>query len=165
MQRFRIAFFVICAFALAGAAQAAGITVTGPAGTATLTPADIAKLPAITEQISFASDHGKVSGDFTGPLLWTVLTAAQVIDPKKPKELGRAFLLLTGADKYSAVLAAGEIAPLFEDKKVLLATAENGKPLTPANYRIVVPGDSRGGRSVHNIVSITVSIAGAPHGA
>jgi DMSO/TMAO reductase YedYZ molybdopterin-dependent catalytic subunit len=39
---------------------------------------------------------------------------------------------------------------------VILAEQMNGKPLGPDHFRLVVPGDQRGGRSVRDVVSITI---------
>ncbi len=99
---------------------------------------------------------------FAGPLLWTVLTQTRAIDPAKPKEAVREAVLVTGSDGYTALLAVGEIAPMFEDKQVILATTMNGKNLAPGHLRIVVPGDKKGGRSVYDVVSIAVLTLSGP---
>jgi len=125
-----------------------------------LTAADLAKLPEVTVSISFGTDHGQLHGTFSGPLLSTVLNQAKAVDPRNPRLVLREFVLVTGADRYSAVLALGEIAPEFEDKDVILATQMNGRELAPGHFRIVVPGDKRGGRSVRDVVRIVVSLAG-----
>ena len=51
---------------------------------------------------------------------------------------------------------------LFENKNVILATRLNGKDLGPQHFRLVVPGDAKGGRSVRDVVRIEVSLAGQP---
>jgi len=127
------------------------------AGSSTsFTMADIGKLSPIQAHISFGTDHGKLNASFSGPLLWTVLNAARAVDPTKPKDAVRNYVLVTGRDGYSAVIALGEIAPAFENKRVLLAEAMNGKQLGAEHLRLVVPGDARGGRSVRDVVSIAV---------
>jgi hypothetical protein len=124
-----------------------------------LTTANLAKLPEITVAISFGTDHGQFHGTFTGPLLWTVLVDSKAVDPKLPREHVGEVALITGADGYAAALALGEIAPEFENKNVILAEQMNGKPLAPNHFRLVVPGDQRGGRSVRDVVSILVKDA------
>jgi hypothetical protein len=139
-----------------------GIAVTGPTGAATvLGAAQIQALPAITVQAAFQTGHGPFKAVFSGPLLWTVLSATSAINSKAPA-LVRESVLVTGADGYGALLALGEIAPGFEDKQVILATMMNGKYLGARHFRIVVPGDKKGGRSVRDVLSIAVSAAGAP---
>ncbi len=121
-----------------------------------MTVAAIAKLPAIQLKISFGTEHGPLHAAFTGPLLWTVLNAAHALDPAAPKSIVREYVLITGADGYTALVALAEIAPAFENKQVILAETMDGKPLGPGHLRVVVPGDARGGRSVRDVVSIAV---------
>ena len=111
-----------------------GIAVIGPAGAATtLTAMQIQALPAVTISVSFGTDHGPLHAEFSGPLLWTVLHVTPAIDPKAPKLVLREAALVSGSDGYAALLALGEIAPAFEDKKVILATSMNGQaPRRPA---------------------------------
>lgn len=139
------------------------IRITGPGGTAArLGIAQIRALPAITVNAKFATAHGKFNAMFSGPLLWTVLNAAAAIDPKSPKPILREYVLITGSDGYAALLALGEISPLFEAKQVILATRMNGQDLGPLQLRLIVPGDQKGGRSVRDVVSIAVSAASVP---
>jgi hypothetical protein len=49
----------------------------------------------------------------------------------------------------------------LEGKQVTLAERMDGKPLDPAHFRVVVPGDKRSARSVRDVVRIAVM---APHG-
>jgi hypothetical protein len=63
-------------------------------------------------------------------------------------------LLVTGSDGYSAVLALGEIAPQFEGKQAILADSMNGRPLGLSHWRIVIPGERRGGRDVRNVARL-----------
>ena len=130
------------------------ITVQGKGGSADLTMDAIGKLPAIQLHVAFATDHGPRDESFEGPLLWTVLDSAHAIDPSKHRDDVRQIVILTGVDGYTAMLALGEISPEFENKQVILAERMDGKPLE--HPRIVVPGDKRGGRSVHNLAKIVV---------
>jgi hypothetical protein len=139
----------------------ASLRITGPGGMAArLSVTQIRALPAIAVNAAFATSHGPFKAVFSGPLLWTVLNAAAAVDPKAPKAIPREYALITGADGYAALLAPGEISPLFEAKHVILATRMNGQDLGPLHLRLIVPGDNKGGRSVRDVVSIAVSAAG-----
>ncbi len=170
LRQWLVPAFILAAppvFALAAhqpaAALPAGIAIISPAGaTTTLGIAQIQALPAITITAAFGTAHGPFKAVFTGPLLWTVLTATRAVDAEHPKLAVRQSALITGSDGYAAVLALGEIAPAFEDKKIILATRMNGQYLGPQHLRIVVPGDKMGGRSVRDVVRIAVSTLGAP---
>jgi hypothetical protein len=124
--------------------------------TTSLSRADIAALPTVGMTVSFAGEHGRVTADFSGPLLWSVLNKAGAI-PAAIRSRVRAVVTTTGGDGYDAVLAMGEIDPAFEGKQVLLATMEAGKPIEGRGLRLVVPADKRGGRSVRDVVRIAVS--------
>jgi len=152
------ALLAALAFCAAGPADAlaADLTVVGADGAAhTLVQADLDALPAETLDVSFKGEHGTMAARFAGPLLWTVLIRSGAIDPA-PRLHVRMTVVTTGADGYAAVLALGEIDPEFEGKKVLLATAQDGKPVGGTGIRQVVPGDARGGRSVRDVVRIAV---------
>ena len=141
----------------AGAASAAAadeVIVQGAGAAVALTDADMAQLPSVQVSAAFATEHGPRSARFEGPLLWDVLARAHAIDPAKPRDLVRESILLTGRDGYTAVLAMGEIAPAFEGKAVILAERMDGQALD--HPRIVVPGDQRGGRSVHDLARLAV---------
>jgi hypothetical protein len=144
---------------LAGAASAAtpppgAITVTGPGVATELLPAEIANWPTMHLNVMFGTDKGVLKAGFTGPLLWTVLCDTRAVDPTQPRALVRDYVVVTGGDGYSAVVALGEFAPMFEGKPVILADAMNGKPLAPGDFRLIIPGDQRGGRSVRDVVKI-----------
>jgi len=134
------------------AATPGPITITTPTGTTSLTPAQLATLPIITEHIAFGTEKGPISADFAGPLLWSILTHAH---PIPLKSAVRGAVIITGADGYTALIALGELAPAFENKPIILATSINAKPLPPGHFRIVVPQDAKGGRSVYDVVNLT----------
>jgi hypothetical protein len=137
-------------------AQTGTVIVTAPGVAANFSAEKLARLPAVKVSVSIGTMHGTFSGSFEGPLLWAILENARAVDPKAPrKQVGEA-ILVTGRDGYTAVFGAGEIAPEFEGKQILLAERVNGKPLGPDHLRIVVPGDRRGGRSVRDVVRIAV---------
>lgn len=113
-------------------------------------------LTPLTQAVSFATEHGEQHAEFTGPLLWDVLTASGVLEGVKPSEQVRLAVHVTGADGYTAVLALGEIAPEFGGRPVQIADQADGQPIPDHGLRLVVPGDHRGGRSVRDVVRIDV---------
>ncbi|WP_158745880.1 hypothetical protein [Acidisphaera sp. L21] len=141
------------------AADIPGIAIITPDGTtATMTTDDLAKLPAITLPVGFATEHGPRQAVFEGPLLWTVLDQAHAIAKGGPV---RHVVGITGQDGYTATLALGEVSPDFEGKQVIVAERMDGKQLD--HPRLVVPGDKKGGRSVHDVIRIAVMPLPAAH--
>ena len=133
---------------------AGGITIAGGAAPLVLTPEAIARLPVV--QVAVPGGHGGPAS-YEGPLLWTLLDQAHAVDTANPHSQGRQTVLVTGRDGFVAVLALGEISPDFEGKQVILAERRDGQPLGPEHLRIVVPGDRRGARGVHDVVRIVVA--------
>lgn len=144
---------LIAALAGAPASHAAGLTISGPAGAATvLSPQAVGKLPSRHVEANW---HGAATS-FDGPSLWSVLGVAGAIASAQPRTLVRQAVRITGADGYVAVIALGEISPDFEAKPVILADRQDGTPLPPEHWRVVVPNDRRGGRSVRDVTAIAV---------
>lgn len=136
----------------------AGIAVAGRSRPETVVTArEIAALPVVRLALSYETEHGVHQATFEGPLLWTVLDHAGAVDATKPPEQVRQTVLISGQDGYTAVLALGEIAPAFEGKQVILAERMDGRSLGPEHFRVVVPGDRRGSRGVHDVVRMTVT--------
>jgi DMSO/TMAO reductase YedYZ molybdopterin-dependent catalytic subunit len=120
-----------------------------------LTVADLEKLPQQTIEVTFRSGSGQQTHTYTGPLLFDVLTnAGPRFDPAIKNDKLRYFISFNATDSYRATVAWGEIDPGFENKKVLLATTEDGRSLAAEGPRLVVPGDISGGRYVSNIVRV-----------
>ena len=115
--------------------------------------ADLKALPAYTLDVSFEGPGGVQSHQFTGALLYDVETAAAPnFDSVRKNDVLRWTARVRATGNYEAVVAFGEFDPGFEGKQVLLAYAENGQPLTDTGFaRLVVPGDSKGGRYVSNV--------------
>ncbi|GBQ86921.1 hypothetical protein AA13595_2027 [Gluconacetobacter johannae DSM 13595] len=138
-------------------ARADGLVVRDTAGVAhRLSMADLAALPVVRITVPPGKDHTAPRG-FEGPLLWSVLSRAGVVGGP-PRDLAARAILLEGADRYRAALAMGEVAPDFEGKQVILAQRMDGADLGPAHLRIVVPGDRRGARGVHDLTGISIVV-------
>ena len=110
-------------------------------------------LQALPQAIVDVAVPGAPATRFTGASLWTLLEEAAPLDAT-PRTRLRHTLLAQGRDGYGVALAIAELLPDFEAKTVLVAYAQDGKPL-PA-LRLVVPGDRRGGRGVRDLVAIEV---------
>lgn len=136
-----------------------GIVLSGTGITAgTLTAADLGKLPATELDVSFKTRNGTEKGHYKGVLLWSLLQEKGLsrLGQDRHEDLKYTFLV-TASDGYSIAFSIGEIAPDFGNRGIILATEQDGKPLVPGEgFRLVVPGDARGARSVKGVVSIEV---------
>lgn len=118
-----------------------------------------------TIDVSYMSGDETVSTNFTGVLLWDIVSATQPnLDVNIRNDQLSMFIVVTGADAYQAVFSWGEIDPAFANQPVLVAFAENGNPISDelGNLRLVVPSDSHGGRYVRGVVNISLRDAPSP---
>src|SRR5215472_9307619 len=149
---------VIATAPLCAAEPQTVITVVAPSGApVNVTPEELAQLPTTQIQTNFLTENGPHVASFEGPLLWTVLQKAGVIDPARHRDQVSQTIMILGRDGYRAVLALAEIAPEFEAKQVILAERMDGSPLEVEHLRVVVPLDKRGGRSVRDVARIEVT--------
>lgn len=140
---------------LAAHAQQQSVRMDAPGHQAiNLTLAQLQALPASKVAVSFQTEHGEEHATYRGALLWTVLEHSGMLTPV-PRDHVRQVVTITGLDGYTAVLALAEIDPSFEGKSVLLADIRNGAP-TENLPRLIVPGDRYGGRSVRDVVTISI---------
>lgn len=117
--------------------------------------AALGTLPSKTVDVTFKAGSGTQHHVYTGPLLIDVLAQASPrFDPAIKNDKLRHFISVSASDGYRALVAYGEIDPGFENKDVLLATAEDGRSLATDGPRLVVPGDTSGGRYVSNVVRV-----------
>jgi len=151
-----VAFFLV---ALLAPALAAGqtITVIGQGGrTATLAAKDLADLPRATIQV------GAPAKAYEGPTLTAVLR--QVGAPAGPMLHGKPvkdYVVVTGADGFSAVLSLAETDAYLHKGAVILADTAAGAPLAAHEgpWRLIVDGDLKPSRSVRNVVKIELEAA------
>ena len=108
----------------------------------TLTLDDLAKMP-----------RTKI-GAYDGVWLHEILTKAGL----EPGSDRAGYIVASGADGYSMVFSLGESDPTVTDPQVLVADKSNGQPLTgrDGSFRLVVPRDIRGVRSVRQLTRIEV---------
>jgi DMSO/TMAO reductase YedYZ molybdopterin-dependent catalytic subunit len=115
---------------------------------------DLRKMPAEHADVTYQTEKGPVTASFTGVLLWSLIEAAGGIDDPAKGAAVRHAIRITATDGYVIVTSTGEISPDFGAKATLVVYERDGKPLT--DFRIVMPGDKRGGRNIHDIVTIAV---------
>jgi hypothetical protein len=114
------------------------------------------KLPAESVQVSFQTERGPLTASFTGVRLWTLLgEAGGIDDPKKGAELHH-LVKIIGQDGYWVVISTGEIAPDFGAEPALIAYQRDGALLGGSGFRLVIPGDKHGGRSVRDVTVIAI---------
>jgi len=152
----RAALAVLLALAGPAAAQApapVSIALSGKLAHArTLAAADLS--PAATVEVPASGKPDAPKTIFGGALLWPLLDGAGWVDAPGRKTHLQHVIFARGRDGYVVALAIAEIDPGFEGKQVLIATTQDGKPL--ASPELVVPGDRRPGRRVHDLVGIEV---------
>ena len=115
--------------------------------------ADLKAQAPVTVEASYLA-HAEEHARFTGVSLWTLISMAKPIDAEGKNAKLRHTLIVTGSDGYAVAVAFGEFDPEFEGKQVLLAYERDGKPVE--SLQLVMPGDKRGGRYIHDIVHIEV---------
>lgn len=116
--------------------------------------ADLKGQTPVSVEVSYLTGHGEEHARFTGVPLWALLNQAKLVEGEGKNAKLRHSVLVTGEDGYAAALALGEFDPEIEGKSVLIAYERDGKPTE--GLQLVVPGDKRGGRYVHDVVHVEV---------
>ncbi len=124
-----------------------------------LSPADFHALPHVT--ITVHNSHADASETYSGVPLSTLLEKVNAPLGKELRgEAMSSYVVATGSDGYSVVLSLGEVDPSFHEGQVLVADARDGKPLGDYGpFQLIVSGDKRPARWVHNLVSIALKRA------
>lgn len=122
----------------------------------TLTAADLAAMPRQTVTVE-EDDGSKVS--YEGVLLRDVLAKAGA--PAGNKLRGKAlatYIVAKAKDGYQVVFTPGEIDASFGNTTIIIADKRDGKPLFgyQGPFRLTIPGDKAGARSVRMLESIEV---------
>ena len=128
--------------------------------TLTLGVSDLKKMPATTVTATQRTQT-KVLGahTYTGVLLNDVIQAAIPISNTSFKnDPLRMFVTVHATDNYQVTVALAEILPAFGHQQILLAYAQDGKPLAHSDgaVELIVPGDTLAGRDVRNVDEIVV---------
>ena len=123
-----------------------------------LTLEQVKALPPVTVSLMFQSDHGPQTGTYTGALLLDIVKQAAPVD--QGSDAGapwRHTIIATGHDGYGVAVSIGEIDPRFAGKQVLIAYERDGQPMKGQIFRMVVPGDAHGGRSVNDLATLEIN--------
>jgi len=148
----------VVAFAAPLAAQepAPSIAVTGAvAKPLTLTAADLASMPRAT--VTTTSDG--MSTIYEGVWVSEVLKKAGVALGSALRGAALStYVVASATDGYQVVFSLGELDPEMTEGKYLLADKANGRPLFGENgaFRLVIPNDKRGARSIRMLTSLNV---------
>lgn len=140
----------------AAASVPAGALAIGNDPATVVTAEKLAALPRRTVTTKQTGKDGERTLTWSGPLLWDVLVSAGAIDPAKHGEHSHLVLYASGRDGYVATVALAELSPDFENKSVIVADRMDDAPLPGQAVRLIVPGDQRAGRSVRDLVRVTV---------
>lgn len=132
------------------------IQVTGAVKQAlSLSAGDLAKMPRATVRTT----SGGMETVYEGVWLHDLLKVAGV--PQGGELRGKAlasYVLAEAQDGYQVVFSLGELDPAFIDNEILVADTANGKALFGAQgrFRLVVPKDKPGARSIRMLTKIEV---------
>jgi DMSO/TMAO reductase YedYZ molybdopterin-dependent catalytic subunit len=123
--------------------------------TLALSADDLAKMP----RASVKTTSSGMETVYEGVWLHEVLKKAGV--PQGGELRGKAlssYVIAEAQDGYQVVFSLGELDPSFIDNEILLADTANGKPLFGAQgrFRLVVPKDKPGARSIRMLTKIEV---------
>src|SRR5262249_28222825 len=149
-------FCLLFTAASAAFAQAPSIAVTGAVKQPlTLTAADLAAMP----RAKAATDNNGIQTVYEGVWLSDVLKKAGVplgAGLRGPALAG--YVVASASDGYQVVFSIGELDPDMTEGQYLLADTANGKALFGENgaFRLVIPTDKRGARSVRLLTKIEV---------
>jgi hypothetical protein len=114
-----------------------------------------------TESATYTAAGTQVSDTYTGVKLWDLLNDAGGVQVTSAKnDILSKYVVATGADGYQAVFSLGEIDPNFGAQPVLVAYSDSSGQLgskgSDGLARMVVPGDTAGGRYVSELVDLQV---------
>lgn len=127
------------------------------ANPAELSVADLQALGSTTVDVTYQASGDEQQHSFTGvPLITVIESLGLQVDPETRNPLLSHYLVVTASDGYVLAISGGELDPNFGNSPMLLAWEMDGQPLSAEDgpVRLVVPGDTRGGRYVYGIVSI-----------
>jgi hypothetical protein len=147
-----LALTMVC---LCAGQSAPSIAVSGDVKQAlTLTAADLAGMPRAT----VTTNNNGIARVYEGVWLSDVLKKAGVQVGGLRGPALAVYVVASASDGYQVVFSIGELDPEMTDAQFLLADKADGKPLfgEDDNFRLVVPKDKRGARSVRLLNKIEV---------
>jgi DMSO/TMAO reductase YedYZ molybdopterin-dependent catalytic subunit len=125
----------------------------------TLTKANLAKMPRVTVKVPHEGTGEGTDTTYEGVLLYDVLKQAGA--PLDKQLMGKAlasYVLAEARDGYQVVYTLTELDPSFTNNKIIVADTIDGKPLFQYQgpFRLVVPNEKKGARSIRMLEKITV---------
>jgi hypothetical protein len=121
------------------------------------TASTLAALPHTT--LTLYNEHSKANQTYSGVPLIDLLTKLGVPDKPRGKEL-RLYLVAEGSDGYQVVYSLGEVTPDIHDGTVMVADAQDGKPIgSDGPLKLVATGEKRPARWVRSLVAVRVLTA------
>ena len=146
----------VVALAFSACLYAQSLTIMGDVVTPlTLSKDDLAKFPRTSVTMN---DEG-ASALYEGVLLYDVLKKAGApLDKQLMRKALASYVLAEARDGYQVVYTLTELDPSFTDNKIIVADTVNGKPLFQYQgpFRLVVPNEKKGARSIRMLEKITV---------
>ncbi len=132
------------------------ITVSGAVSrTLTLTAADLAAMPRAT----VTTTSNGIATTYEGVWISELLTRAGVaLGPGARGGSLSTYVLAVASDGYQVLFSMGEVDPALSEGKVLVADRANGAAMygETGAFRLVVPTDKRGARSIRLLSAIRV---------
>ncbi|GGA47089.1 hypothetical protein GCM10010981_40340 [Dyella nitratireducens] len=109
--------------------------------------------------------HHESAAHWQGVSLKDVLQHAGVPSGEQLRGHNMATMVrVTASDNYQVVFSLGELDPMLGNEQVILADTRDGQPLTKDGpFRLVLPGDKRPARWIHNVTTIDVILGNAGH--
>jgi hypothetical protein len=104
-------------------------------------------------------DNNGIQTTYEGVWLSDILKKAGVpLSPGMRGAVLAGYIVASASDGYQVVFSIGELDPDMTAGQYLLADTANGKPLFGENgaFRLVIPTDKRGARSVRLLTKIEV---------
>ncbi len=135
----------------------------------TLTVADLQALPNEFLEVTYTSGGEPQDHTFTGTSFLGVIESIGLdVEEDARNPLLSIVFIITASDGYQVAISGGELDPDFGNEAIYLAWEQDGAPLAVddngGQIRLVVPGDTRGGRYVSGIVSVeVVTVSTLPH--
>jgi hypothetical protein len=113
--------------------------------------AQLQAMPQATQTVSFLSGSTPTTNTEVGPLLSSILGAAQ---PKFKNTCRNDklhfYVAITGSDGYTSILSYGEIDSSLGNRNPIVSLSENGTSLVSVGPRVLQNGDVKGGRGVRD---------------
>jgi len=150
-----IAFLLLTFAAISNGQSSPSIVVSGDVKQPlTLSSSDLAGMPRAT----VTTNNNGIARVYEGVWLSDVLKKAGVqIGGLRGPTLA-VYVVASASDGYQVVFSIGELDPEMTDAEFLLADKADGKPLfgEDGSFRLVVPKDKRGARSVRMLSKLEV---------